>query len=302
MNSEHAGVGTEAQVSSPQSSGGSSVLAWRLLPFSRLPAGEQMARGDAMLAAVRAPCLRWRQIAPQALVLGHGQRLENVDVEACRAAGIGVFRRATGGTAVLSGPDLLGLDLVLPAGHPLALADVTRSYAWLGEALAAGLRQLGVDARPVSPEAARSQAAVVPAGDPLRLACYATLSPYEVVSGGRKLVGLAQARRRAGVLLQAGVLLRWQPERLLSLLAIAPARRDETLTALRTRAVGLDTLGVVIDAQRLAERVGSAIAEAAGVRLAASPWSEAELSALALLRSRYEPLLAPAAISGIISA
>jgi lipoate-protein ligase A len=249
-----------------------------------------MARGDAMLTAVQAPCLRWRQIAPEALVLGHGQRLESVDLAACRAAGVNVYRRATGGTAVLSGPELLGLDLVLPAGHPLALADITRSYVWLGEALSAGLRSLGVDAEAVLPDEARAQAASIASDDPLRLACYATLSPHEIVSGGRKLVGLAQARRRAGVLLQAGVLLRWQPERLVPLLAIAPARRAETVGALRARAVGLDALAVTVDAEVLAERLSAAVAEASGVTFMPAEWTEAERAAMTSLRPRYAPV------------
>jgi len=227
-------------------------------------------------------------------VIGHGQRLESVDLEACRAAGIGIYRRATGGTAVLSGPDLLGLDLVLPAGHPLALADVTRSYAWLGEALAAGLRDLGVDAKPVAPEAARAQLSAVPAGDPLRLVCYATLSPYEVAAGGRKLVGLAQARRRVGVLLQAGVLLRWQPERLVPLLAVAPELRNRIVEDLRSRAAGLDELGIEGDPEQFAEHLSRAIAHTAGADLVPSIWSEAELASLASLRTVYQALPAAA--------
>jgi lipoate-protein ligase A len=38
-------------------------------------------------------------------------------------------------------------------------------------------------------------------------ACFAGLSPWEVVAGGRKIAGLAQVRRRQGVLLVGGVLL-----------------------------------------------------------------------------------------------
>ena len=100
---------------------------------------EQLARPEAMLAALTGPALRWWQALPEALVLGRGQPLAAVDLEACRATGVRVFRRSTGGTAVLCGPQVLNLNVVLPAGHPLALADVTRSYRWLGEALVAGL-------------------------------------------------------------------------------------------------------------------------------------------------------------------
>lgn len=268
----------------------SGAIPWRLLPFSCLPATEQMALSEALLATVQAPVLRWRQIVPEALVLGHGQRPESVDWQACQAAGVHVYRRATGGTAVLSGPDLLGLDLALPAGHPLALADVTRSYAWLGEALAQGLRSLGVAADAIAPEAARAQAREISKTNPVRLACYGTLSPYEVVAGGRKLAGLAQARRRAGILFQAGVVLRWQPERLVSLLAAPPPQRTNTVAALHARAVGLDQLSGCLDLPALIACLNAAIATASGAVLESGDWTAAESAAATDLQVNYAPL------------
>lgn len=263
---------------------------WRLLPFSRQPADEQMALAEIMLAATQGPALRWRQITPEALLLGHAQALAAVDVEACRMASCGVYRRATGGTAVLSGPDLLGLDVVLPAGHPLAPADVTRTYAWLGDALATGLRALGVDATPIMPEAARAHANQTPVDSPLHLACYATLSPHEVVAGERKLVGLAQLRRRTGVLLQAGVLLRWRPERLVPLLAVPDSVHPEMISALQQRAIGLDNVLGPIDTETLMEHINAAIGVATGARLVPAAWTEAELAMEAEARLNYEPL------------
>jgi lipoate-protein ligase A len=270
---------------------------WRLLPFSRRPAGEQMALGEAMLSALGGPSLRWWRSAPEALIIGRGQPLASVDLDACRSVGCEVYRRATGGTAVLSGFDLLNLDVALPAGHALALLDVIRSYAWLGEAMAEGLRALGVTASAVSPDQVRAQAAALRADDPVRLACHATLSPHEVVVGGRKLAGLAQARRRAGILLQAGVLLRWQPERLVPLLAASAAaghahhgRRRVMVAALSQRAVGLEDLLGPLDCELVIDKLNGAIAREAGAKLVASAWSEAELTAAAEARFRYAPL------------
>lgn len=264
----------------------------RLLPFSRLPGDRQLALSEAMLSVVQAPALRWRQIVPEALVLGHGQRLQTIDTEACRTTGHGVYRRATGGTAVLSGPELLGLDLVLPTGHPLAAGDVTRSYAWLGEAIAEALRKSGVAAATVSPEEARMQVASLPPGSPLRLACYATLSPYEVVVGGRKLVGLAQARRRSGVLYQAGIVLRWQPQRLAPLLAVEGGKRTALIEALRGRAVGLDDLGCPVPIDAVMHEVTVVIARAAGAVIQQMDWTEAELAAAAAAQLHCVPAFA----------
>ena len=263
---------------------------WRLLPFTRLPADEQMARGSAMLVAVSGPSLRWRQIAPEALVLGHGQPLASIDLGACRAAGIDVYRRSTGGTAVLSGPEMLSLDVVLPAAHSLLAADVTKSYAWLGQALAAGLAGFGIEATAVSPEAARSQVRSLRPNDPLRLVCYACLSPYEVTVGDRKLVGLAQARRKAGALLQAGLLLRWRPERLAPLLATEPAGQKELAVALRPRAVGLEEVLSSVDQQQVMQALTASIGSATGMDVVETDWSPAETAAITAALPGFEPL------------
>jgi lipoate-protein ligase A len=264
---------------------------WRLLPFSRLPAGEQMAWAEAMLANVRAPALRWRRIEPEALVLGRRQAETEADLAACHAAGLCVYRRSTGGTAVLSGPDLLGLDIALPAGHRLALPNVTESYRWLGEALASGLRALGVVAEPVSPATARSQDPMIAPNDPIRLACFAILSPYEVTVSGRKLIGLAQARRHAGSLLQAGILLRWDAERLAELLTIPPNRRESIAHALRDRAIGLDEIGLNLGDDSLMDHLNESIARAAGATLTPDGWSAAERAGYEQSRPGFAPIV-----------
>ena len=92
--------------------------------------------------------------------------------------------------------DMLMLDLVLPRAHRLYMGDVTESYRWIGEVWTAALRELGIDVQSTPIGAARADAQTL---DPLlRRVCFGGLSPYEVVVGRRKLVGLAQVRRRAG--------------------------------------------------------------------------------------------------------
>ena len=138
-------------------------------------------------------------VEPTALIFGSAQRDDEADAAVCAAAGITVVRRGTGGGAVLCDAGVLLIDIAVPRGHPLGIDDVTEAYRPLGEALAAGLVDLGVETRLVSVEAARASADARRAA--ARRACWAGLSPYELVlPDGRKLVGLAQ-RRRAGVVL-----------------------------------------------------------------------------------------------------
>ncbi|MBW6495982.1 MAG: ligase, partial [Burkholderiaceae bacterium] len=111
-----------------------------------------------------------------------------------------------GGGAVLAGPWMVSASIALPTGHPLLGETLAGSYRWLGEVHAGALGQMGVPARALPPQE------IAGANAALRIrsvgwACFGALSPWEVVAAdGRKLVGLAQRRKQAGVLLVAGTL------------------------------------------------------------------------------------------------
>jgi lipoate-protein ligase A len=142
--------------------------------------------------------------ADTTLVLGSAQPEESVDRAACTADGVRVLRRGSGGGAVLCDPALLEVDVALPAGHPLLVDDVSESYRFLGEAWRDALAELGVDGRMVAVDEAR--AATDERRAAARVACYAALSPYEVVDrDGAKLVGFCQRRRRGAALYQCGL-------------------------------------------------------------------------------------------------
>lgn len=267
----------------------------RRLPRYVGPAPGLLAGVDAMLEGVAASgraALRWAVTAPTALYLGASQTEASVDAAACHAAGIEVYKRAAGGTAVLGDMGVLGLDVALPRDHPLWLGDLTQSYRWLGEAWAAALRALGVPVDVVTVEEARANGRE--SGEEARLArlaCFGGLSPFEVTLGGRKVVGMAQVRRRAGALLQSAVLTSWEPARLGALLAVPSDERAALVAALDARTVGLDTyLGraiahdTVIDA--VEERLGDY-----GMRIVDDEWTAAERAlAERLMVERYRPL------------
>ena len=90
----------------------------------------------------------------------------------------------------------------------------------------------------VSVAEARAASDPLPADAHIRMACFGTLSPYEVTANGRKLVGLAQIRRRNGVLVQSAIHKRFDAERLAGLLGV-----EDLVPALRRAAIGLDELG-----------------------------------------------------------
>jgi lipoate---protein ligase len=166
------------------------------------PAEEQAWNERHLSWPVRAPLIAaWHYRAP-AVVLGCSQRPDAAMSAAARAAGIALVERQSGGGAVLAGTWLLGISVVLPRDHPLVVPSITESYRWFGEAHAAALRRAGIECQAVP------AAPALAAGTTARWACFGALSSWEVMTtGGRKLVGLAQVRRRTGTLLVSGTLL-----------------------------------------------------------------------------------------------
>lgn len=167
-----------------------------------------------------------------ALVLGSTQRPASVDAEALARSGLDLVRRRSGGGAVLVTPDdPLWVDVDLARADPRWDDDVTASFAWLGAAWAGALGELGLDV-------------TVHAGpyEPGRwggLVCFAGRGPGEVFLGGRKVVGIAQRRTRAGARFQSALARRWDPGPLVELL-VAPDRRAEARSALADVAGGVD--------------------------------------------------------------
>jgi len=157
-------------------------------------AQEQRWNEQQLSTLVTEPRMRfWRYTEP-ALVLGCGQRASLAQLP---DSAIPALVRHAGGGAVLTGPWMLSLSVMLPPDHLAASQGILSSYRWLGESLSKALQSSwGVPAQALAAHPTRAP----------HWACFAGLSPWEVVADGRKLVGLAQVRRRTGVLLTAGIL------------------------------------------------------------------------------------------------
>ena len=239
-----------------------SRFSWSISPIVVADQQQHIEQSETLLTQLEPqPTLYWSIAEPTGLVLGFSQKHDILNPVALQdRQATPIYHRRAGGTAVLVGPHLLSLDVFLPSGHPLLLADVIESYRWFGETWVATLQALGVQTRVVSIEEAHAQRALLKQLHTQRneglmhRACYGTLSPYEVVAGQRKVVGLDMIRRRAGTLLQAGVLLHWETELLAYLLGHNDEEQNLLRTGLLERAVGVDTLaGGFVTAEKIRE-------------------------------------------------
>ena len=216
------------------------------------PPWDGIARDEALLERTQSggpPLVRWWVAASPAVVVGLGlrHRLGSiVDVARCEADHVAVLERRAGGGALLLDEHMLCGAVCVPMAS--VSSDVTESYRWLGDELVRRLRSLGVaEARRVEVAEARSDAAAIRARDDpvarvIGATCYGVLSPHEIVVGARKLVGLAQVRRRHAALFVIGVLLRDQSRLAGYLQAPDDASRERLRAQLKRRTVGLDEL------------------------------------------------------------
>jgi lipoate-protein ligase A len=249
---------------------------WRLIGPEAERGDWNMAVDEALLEHVGLgpPTLRlftWRE---PCLSLGCLQPVADIDVEACQRAGLTLVRRPSGGTAVLH-EDTIGYSLAVPPGHPLAVSDIVESYRLLSPPARLALRNLGVDARLVRvEEAQRGRNGVLGSA-----ACFAALSPYELVVGSRKLVGNSQLRRRGAILHHAVIPLDFNAGRFAGFLRTSTLDEVRQLSSLLDVRIGslAGVRGRPVAASAAGQAIVEAFRESFGVRLVAGSLTQAEI-------------------------
>ena len=248
---------------------------WTRLPFGRATAAKQIARTDALTAAVArgecGPTLRWYGYVGCTVILGVGQpdTIVRPGLASDPSAPL-IAKRSSGGAAVLADASFLALDVIVPSTSRHAGHDVVEAYRWPGEAWRRAICRARADrgypadetdtrisAVPVA--LARHDRAIVlacAAGTPERWresVCFGTLSPYEVAwqrtlddpkSLPVKLVGLSQIRRRGVVLYQIGVHSAFDAMAMARTLAVDVARQEAVASVLRDHIGYLGEIGL----------------------------------------------------------
>jgi lipoate-protein ligase A len=256
---------------------------WRLIVDGQADGATNMAVDEAILSAaingLVPPTLRFYAWSPPCLSLGRNQPLTDVDQVACRAAGIDVVRRPTGGRAILH-TDELTYSVVLPQSDPRAQGDVVQSYRQLSKGLLAGFRRLG--AVTTQSQEHRAQTTEITA------VCFETPSAYEITAGGQKLVGSAQWRARGGVLQHGTLPLGGDIARIVDVLAFSENEREEQRGTLRQRATTLEgTLGRTVPFLEAAQAMADGFSQALNLTLIPGSLTTHERELVAAYRGCY---------------
>jgi lipoate-protein ligase A len=183
------------------------MTTFRIIPFRYFNAAMNMGIDEAILDGLRdgtsPPTIRLYGWDPSAVSIGRFQGLEyEVNLEACRQAGVDVVRRITGGGAVYHDRDgevtysILGQANLFPERIP-------DSYRVICDDVIYALQLLGIPAE------------------------FAPIN--DIAVEGRKISGNAQTRR-AGLFLQHGtVLYQVDVEKMFGLLAVSPEKISDKL-------------------------------------------------------------------------
>lgn len=186
--------------------------------------------------------LWWFDPVAPAVVLGSTQSEELLDRDLCRARGVDVVKRHSGGGLVLVSPrHTLWADVIVPSGHPAWRADVGRASEWMGEVWRDALTRSsdGIDGSTLTLHRGAYESSTWS-----KLVCFAGRGPGELFDDrGRKVVGISQRRTRSWARFQCALSLRWEPSMFVDLLVDGP-RQTEVADA-----------GYTVDASFDAERV-----------------------------------------------
>ena len=194
---------------------------------------------EACAAGESLPTLRFYRWQPPTITLGRLQPVSDIDPEAAIRAGYDIVRRSTGGRSILH-IDELTYSVSAPSTEPRVQGNIMESYLHISEALMAGLRRVGVPIEKAD--------GGVRAGKDVSAACFEVPSAYELMVGGRKLVGSAQSRRKGYVLQHGSLPLYGDITRLINVLALPDDERTALAETLAMRAATLAQTIVLDDA------------------------------------------------------
>jgi lipoate-protein ligase A len=125
----------------------------KLLDLTLPTLAENLALDEALLESAEqsdspSEILRVWESPQFAVIIGRASRIQTeVNVDFCRQAGIPIFRRCSGGTAVVIGPGCFLYGVVLDCDKRPAIRMVDHAHRFVLDRLGAAIRRLGVEAR-----------------------------------------------------------------------------------------------------------------------------------------------------------
>jgi len=199
----------------------------RILDLTLPTPAENLALDEALLEEAEAAAepletLRFWEPAQNMAVVGRSSYVDNeVHQDACRELGIPVFRRISGGAAIVTGPGCLMYALVLSYENYPALIVVKQAHAFVLETLAKALSTILPSPDQPSVGARRGAGGEGPVGEGVR---YCGTS--DLALEGMKFSGNSMRSRRRHLLYHGTILYNFPLEMISRCLKIPPRMPD----------------------------------------------------------------------------
>ena len=216
----------------------------RLLNMGANSAAMNMAIDESILLAQNEqpnPTLRFYEWSSPAFSFGYFQDIASeVDVEACRADGIELVKRMTGGGTVVHGWELT-YTLVLP--RDVAEMDISDVYQRIGQSLVKAFQKLGVPAQ--------CYTACPDSSETVPNICLTNPAEHDVMSDDKKLAGVSVRRTRDGIMFQGYISLDIPPSFILNRVSKDP----EVQQSVREKSTAINIDGRFITRDALIQAV-----------------------------------------------
>ena len=263
------------------------IANWRLIVSSPGRGAWNMALDEAILESVgkgdSLPTLRFYGWDPACLSIGYAQSITEIDYEAIEQRLWDVVRRPTGGKAILH-IDEFTYSVIASRAEPRIAGDVLHSYRDIAQALLMGLHLLGI---PAISQPDYSSGGIRPDTGPI---CFEVPSKYEITVHHKKIIGSAQARKKAGILQHGSLPLIGDGLGIVHVLRFEPGQsREDALESLSKRATTASKeLNRTVSWNEAARAFEIAFAQALNIRLIkASPTQWEENRAEILVLDKY---------------
>jgi lipoyl(octanoyl) transferase len=258
-------------------------MPWRLLNFQRYNAFENMAIDEAIFRETIEnkipPTIRFYGWRPAAVSVGYFQDIEKeVNIEKCRAEGVDIVRRLSGGKAVLH-CDEITYSVVAAKEEKIFPANISDTYKLISNCLAYGLACLGIDAN-------LAPAGRAPAGSDFKSYCFSVPSRNELLVSGRKICGSAQMRTNNGFLQHGSILVNFDPARTASFLL--PARNEEQIRELNNSVAAINSEVLIpVDEKEICANLRNGFAKILEIEITEGKLSEKEEDLKVELVNKY---------------
>lgn len=138
---------------------------------------------------------------PKCISYGYSQKIEKeLDVKKAKKLGWDIVKRPTGGGIVFHNEAEVTYSLVTELDNPKLPQGLVPAYKKISEAIVFALKMIGVEAEvKATRDEARGTNATL---------CFSYPAEYEIVVGGKKIVGSAQKRGKKALLQQGSIFVR----------------------------------------------------------------------------------------------